>query len=99
MKKAVIISVLLLPLLTGCVVLDFFKKKDEPAIVTTRVILVDKETLKDCDPLPRIENPNPTQEELDSLKFLWIEKYGVCANRQHNSIKVIKELANIKESK
>lgn len=99
MKKAILISVLLLPMLTGCALFDFFKKPEPPAIVTPRVILIDSENLKECELLPRIENPNPTQEELDSLKFLWIDKYGVCANRQRNSVKVIKELANIKESK
>lgn len=97
MKKAILISVLLLPVLTGCAFLDFFKKPEPPAVVTPKVILIDSANLKECDPLPRIENPTPSQEELDAQKFVWIEKYGVCANRQHNSIRVIKELANIKE--
>ncbi len=99
MKKAILISALLLPVLTGCAFLDFFKKPEPPAIVTPKVILIDSEVLRACDPLPRIENPNPTQEELDAQKFVWIDKYGQCANRQSNGIAVIKKLANIEDSK
>lgn len=99
MKKALLISVLALPLFTGCAFLDFFQKKETPALGTTKVVVIDSEVLKDCEPLPLIENPKPTQEELDAQKFVWIDKFGQCANRQNKSIKVIKKLANIEESK
>lgn len=100
MKKAIIISVLLLPLLTGCAFLDFFKKKDETTTLgSTKIVVIDSEVLRECDPMPRIENPNPTQEELDAQKFVWIDKFGQCANRQSKSIKAIKKLANIEDSK
>lgn len=98
MKKLALTVVLLLPLLTGCAFLDFFKKKDDQVIIQPETILVDSENLKLCTPLTRIERPDPSQEELDAIKFIWIEQYGICARRQANSVNIIKKLANIKDS-
>lgn len=99
MKKAILISALLLPIfLTGCGVLDLFRKNDTPALGTTKTIVIDSEILKLCEPLPLIENPEPSQEELDAQKFVWIDKFGQCANKQAKGVKVIKDLANIKDT-
>ena len=100
MIKAISISVLCVSLLSGCALFDIFKNKDEPAIVTPKVIQVDSKHLEECEPLSNVNHWVSTdQSELDLMKFVWIEEYGKCANKQHTSIKVIKELANIKDPK
>lgn len=96
MKKAILIMILSLSALTGCGFLS--KEKSDLPNITTKTVVIDRELLRECEPLARIDRTEISQEELDRLKFVWIEKYGVCANRQHKSIQTIKELANIKET-
>ncbi len=97
MKKLDLTGIFLLPLLTGCAFLDFFQKKnDVVTLPETKVVIIDREVLKDCEPLPRVAD-NATQEELDYHKFILIERYGTCKQRHNSGISVIKKLANIKD--
>ncbi len=96
MKKLVLTGIFLLPLLTGCAFLDFFRKP-EPIVnlPETKVVVIDREVLKECEPLPRV-NDAASQEELDYHKFILIERYGICKQRHEAGIVIIKELGNIK---
>lgn len=93
MKK---LLVLLLPFfLSGCVVLDWFKKPEPPIppTISAKPIVIDKSVLTECQPL---EEPT----ELSAAEFIYLAgMYGVCANKQKASVFTIKKLANIEESK
>lgn len=62
MKKALSIIILCLPLLTGCGLLNFFKKSDPP-IITEKVVVVDPKLLQPCDPLVTLVIPQGTQNK------------------------------------
>ena len=95
MKKLVLTSIFLLPLLTGCAFLDFFQKKDPVVdLPPPKPVFVDREVLQPCDKLPGLEL-GTSQEELNFYTFTLLEKYGICANKQDASIKTIKKLGNI----
>ncbi len=96
MKKLVLTGIFLLPLLTGCAFLDFFKKP-EPIVQLpeTKVVVIDREVLKLCEGIPEVPE-NATQEELDFHKFVMVERFGICKNRQAAGVEVIKKLGNIK---
>ena len=91
MKK---LLVLLLPFfLSGCAVLDWFKKPDVtiPPTISAKPVVIDKSLLQQCAILPE-----PT--ELSASEFIFLSsQYGVCAGKQKASVKVIKDLANIKD--
>lgn len=91
MKK---LLVLLLPFfLSGCVVLDWFKKPDVtiPPTISAKPVVIDRSLLVPCD---TIVEPL----ELSASEFIFLSsQYGICANKQKAGIKTIKDLANIKE--
>lgn len=65
-------------------------------IDTPEAIKIEREILRVCEPI------KPFDQEKDEIGFRYVElvgMYGVCSNRQDASIKTIKELANIKETK
>ena len=94
MKKLVLTGIFLLPLLTGCAFLDFFRAK-EPIVDLPegKVVQIDREVLKLCEPklLPAL-----TQEEIDLNQFVLIEGFGKCQKKQAAGVEVIKKLGNIK---
>lgn len=93
MKK---LLVLLLPFfLSGCVVLDWFKKPDVtiPPTISARPVVIDKSVLQACEELAE-------PSELSASEFILLaSQYGVCANKHKAGVKTIKDLANIKEDK
>lgn len=88
MKKFLI--VLIIPLLTAC--WPFNTRPDVP-IPQDRAVLIDREILKQCQPIPNIS----TTEDIGVKYVELIGVYGICSNRQRASIEVIKKLGNIKE--
>lgn len=96
MKKLILISVFLLPFLTGCGFLKKFQK-DDTVLVTPKILAIDRETLKECERLVSLEKREITLDEIGQRYIQLIGQYGICSNRQANSVKVIKELANIKD--
>lgn len=91
MKKLI---VLLLPFfLSGCVVLDWFKKPDVsiPPTISSKPVVIDQSVLQKCEELPEITEVTATEY------VLLAGKYGICANKQKAGIKTIKDLANIKD--
>ncbi len=91
MKK---LLVLLLPFfLSGCVVLDWFKKPEPPIppTISGKPVVIDRSVLQTCDVL---DEP----VELSAAEFIYLSsQYGVCAGKQKAGVKVIKDLANIKD--
>lgn len=89
MKKAVLISILYLPLLTGCAFLDFFKKPD----TSTHTVQVDSKLLEACAALPN--RTGESDEAVAEHHITVITSYGLCAKKQDASIKTIRKLANL----
>lgn len=99
MKKAVISIVLAVPLVTGCGVLDFFKKKDAP-IITDKRVNVDPKLLEPCKPLVTLSIPLGTKDPapylLDNLAAN-VELFDECSKKQDASILVIRKFSNTDE--
>lgn len=95
MKKLILTSFFLLPLLTGCAFLDFFRKNNDNPTATTE-ILIDSEILKECDRLPEEFKTALSADELGIQDIRLIGMYGECANKQRKSIAVIKKLTEVK---
>lgn len=98
MKKAYLIIVLCLPMLTGCALFDFFKKPDPP-VITDKVVQIDPKLLEPCAPLARLEIPQDTTNK----EVFFIDNignnatiYAECAKKHEASVVVIKKLGNIK---
>lgn len=91
MKKLLIIC--MLPILSACVF--FGDKKPEPQLPTvTKPVVIDSEALKQCAVI------KPFNASTDDVGIKYMElvlDYGICANRQNTSIKIIKKLGNINE--
>ncbi len=90
MKKAVLAAFLCIPLLSGCAFLDFFKKKDEPSVISvSQKINIDESLLRLCDPVTRID-PN---SDMGIEYVMLLKKYGTCANRQKASADALRKIA------
>lgn len=90
MKKALFISVLCIPLLTGCGFLNQFR-----ILTPEQQIMIDPKVLQSCERLPVLEGR--TDIAVAEHHIRTIEAYGVCAQKQETSIKTIRLLANIPE--
>lgn len=80
--------------LQGCGFLNYFKNKD-PVLPPEAIATIHEDALKQCINLK--ENILITSLE-DSLVVYGdlATAYGICAKQQSNSIKLIKQLGNIK---
>lgn len=89
-----IIPIIVLSLfLTGCVL---FKKPEPPIIPPERVVHIDEGNLQQCALLKEnIELSTFDQFILVEYPAV-IKQYTDCATKQANSVKLIKELGNIK---
>lgn len=98
MKKLVLTGIFLLPFLTGCAFLDFFRKDDNFPI-TDKVVAIDPKLLEECKRLDKIVQGQKEVEfeDIGEKYITLIGDYGVCANRQLKSIEAIKKLSNIPE--
>lgn len=94
MKKAVVIALISVGILTGC---GLFSKnsaeKVEPPAVNNRVV-VDPKLLQPCDPLQPLP-PNPNFDDIATHYITTIGMYGTCKLKQDDSVKTIRKLANI----
>jgi hypothetical protein len=79
--------------LTGC---GLFPKKPD-AVITEKVVRIDPEALKPCADL--ITVPLAEFETVLAVTIANAELYVDCRNKQNNSIKLLKEFANQKDSK
>lgn len=82
-------------LLQGCAFLDFFKKRDEPPAITTQQVNIDSKALELCELLKEDLKVETFEESLVVYGDL-ATKYATCARKQKASIKLIKEIGNIK---
>lgn len=93
MKKAILISVILSGMLTGC---GLFHKnsetKVEPPAVNNRVVVA-PELLQPCEPLQSL-TPTPTFDDIAQHYIMTIGMYGTCRIKQEDSIKAIRKLSN-----
>ena len=89
MKKLVAITVLTLPLLTGCALFDFFKKPEPHVPLPEKTISVDPKLLQLCKPLSRIEEG----ADLGVEYVILLGKYGECALQQSASVKALRRIA------
>lgn len=98
MKKAILIATLCLPLLTGCGILEIFKKPDPP-VITEKVVQVDPKLLEACKPLARLiiqQGASNVESILLDNIALNAELYAECAMKQDNSVIMLKKFGNIK---
>ena len=96
MKKAILIAVITVPMLTGCGFLQKFLGKDEkvePPAVNSKVV-VDPKLLQSCAKLDQLP-PDPTFDDIAHHYISTIGLYGECSSKQEDSIKTIRKLANI----
>lgn len=91
-----ILSIFILTLsLQGCAFLDWFRKPEPPVVPPDVVVHIDSKLLEQCEQLK-------TDLQLSSFDQFIIEYgnvatlYGKCASKQAASVKLIKELGNIK---
>lgn len=94
MKKAILITVLLSAMLSGC---GLFKRnsgeKVEPPAANNKIV-VDPKLLQSCQPLQTLPL-NPTFDDIATHYITTIGLYGTCKLKQEDSIKAIRKLANI----
>lgn len=99
MKKALLISVLVLPLLTGCGL--FFKKPEQNVVIPTRTINVEPKLLEPCPPLATLVVPQGTSDPyllvLDNVAAN-SAIYAKCRDDKDALVKIIKDISN-KETK
>lgn len=89
-----IIPILILSIfLTGC---SWFKKPEEPpAGISTKPVDIRPEALEQCSLLEE----NITIKTFDNLLVAYSEvtlQYAICANKQTASVKLLKQIGNIK---
>lgn len=93
MLRALLI-VLLLSNLAGCA--SWFKKKDTPIIVPEKVLL-NPESLKECNPLVELfiapTDTDPFLALLETHKKNAVI-YADCAAKQRNSVELLKKFSN-----
>lgn len=92
MKKA-IIGILLILSLQGCAFLDYFKK--QPSIPPGAIVNISPDALKECNLLKDTVVVISFEDAITAYGDLATE-YGACASKQKTSIKLIKQLGNIK---
>ena len=93
MKKLILCGLLCLPLFTGCAFLDCLKKPD-PQIPPTRVINIDPKLLQACATLNK--QPVATVEDVLLENIDLYGQYALCARKQDDSVRALKEIGNIK---
>lgn len=81
--------------LQGCGFLDKLKKPEEPAIPPNKVVNIDTAALEYC-PLLKEEIKVSTFEQILVEYSELATSYGNCASKQATSVKLIKQLGNIK---
>lgn len=79
--------------LSGCVLF----KKDDPILVD-RVVRIDPRALESCSNLLKLSTPQASFEELLQVSINNMELYNDCKLKQDNSIRLIRELSNNKET-
>jgi hypothetical protein len=86
-------TLLLVLLLQGCAFLDYFK--NPPSIPPGIPVNISTEALKEC---PLLKNDVTVASFEDAIIAYGdvAAAYGTCANKQKASIRLIKELGNIK---
>lgn len=94
MKKLVIVSVLVLPLFTGCTYLSKLKTQAVPPVATSSKVVVDPKLLQACEPLEELSDTAGI-EDISFHHIKTIGAYGICKSKQDDSIKTIRKLANI----
>lgn len=90
MKKLLILMLFLS--LIGC---DRFCKTP---IISTKPVHINPQILEQCGDLPLVSTSADWNEILTNHKDI-VELYYQCSQKQYNSTQVIKEFANIEESK
>ncbi len=95
MRKILAIGLLALSL-SGCG--WFTKHPDATMPPKEKVVRLDPGALTFCDSLKRIP-AGSTQEEITSIDLDNFGIYADCANKQKNSVKLLKEFSNYKEPK
>lgn len=94
MIKHLIIATVVL--LGGCATKQHEQKPLEDVVLAPKEtkISVPKETLRECDPLPQMENRAYT--EADVLAFIQqvVTPYADCKARKHDANKVLKKVSN-----
>lgn len=99
MKKALLISVLLVSLLQGCAFDSYFCQRD--ATVPEKTVKLDPKVLEPCTgliPLPATFSTDPFGDILANVQAN-ADAYAVCSKKQDDSIVLLKKFANTKESK
>lgn len=81
--------------LQGCVLFDFFRKKDEPTISLSKEVTLDKDALRQCSLLQEDLVVSTFDDALVVYGKL-ATQYGVCAKQQSNSVILLKKFGNIK---
>jgi hypothetical protein len=84
-------------LLQGCTLLHFFKKPEPPPAIppTTKTANLDSASLLLCDKLKEAVDVK-SFEEIIAVYGELTTQYVTCANRQSNSVKLLKQFGNIK---
>lgn len=93
MKRAGFIMLVCTLLFSGC---SHFQQKPD-VVITEKTVKVDPRILESCLPLATIDVANPQYYDILNNIEENVKIYADCATKQENSIKVIKEFANIKK--
>lgn len=72
-----------------------FKKNPEVVVVTPKIVHIDKDVIIPCSMLDEEVTISTFEDALVAYSNLGM-LYGVCANKQNTSIKIIKQFGNIK---
>lgn len=90
-----LVTILLIFSLQGCAFLDYFKKHNEPSIPPGVPVNIAPDALKECNLLNEAILVVTFEDAISAYGSLATE-YSGCANKQKTSIKLIKQLGNIK---
>lgn len=88
-------TLLLIFSLQGCAFLDYFKNKNPPAIPPGAPVNISPDALKECNLLKEDILVITFEDVIVAYGSLAAE-YGACAQKQKSSVKLIKQLGNIK---
>jgi hypothetical protein len=69
--------------------------KDVVLVPEKEVVNIPDETLRDCDPIPRLEERAYTQKELTTVMNKIITPYVDCRKRKRDAVKSLKDGFNI----
>lgn len=89
--KTILSIILSTFLLFGCSTVEV----DEPVVELIKPMQFDRELLELC-PALSVDMPLITFEDVQSAYADTANKYAICAGKQYNSVKIIKEFGNIK---